>query len=249
MTIDNRPGLHAKGVIEKLTDVDTFTFSTGGGNVSVRLDLPTFNSPDDGLRSIGNLNPTVKVFDASGKLLAQKVGPVTDPVAGLSMNFASLPAGTFFVQVGSFGDWGDAGQYSLTVNEDLGAKIVSSSFQTISPTQLGLLVTFNESISALTFTTADVRINGGAAGFGVVSVVPTTADSKTFLVTITKPTGVGPFSVGIGPDINDRFGNRMDQNQNRIREDAADAYFANYFGLLAPIATTNKLTAKVLVAR
>jgi len=237
MTVSSA-GLFAQGLINWHTDVDMFRFETGGGDVTVKLDL--LQVPF--LGGVGNLDAKLQLFNSSGVLVAT-VDDANKLDATLTTN---LTAGTYYIGVGSHGIYGDVGKYSLTVTETTGAHIVSSSFQTISSTQIGLLVTFNESINALTFTTADVKINGGAAGAGVVSVVPTSSNSRTFLITMNKPSG--SFNqISVGPNISDRFGNRMDQNQNGVSAEAADSYFANYYGS-SILGATTPLKAKPLLA-
>jgi hypothetical protein len=231
-------GLFGRGIIEKTSDTDMFRFTTGGGNVSVDLQLPQERiRPGQMLRNIGNLDATLRLYNSSGVLIAQAADPAT-LTASLS---ASVGAGTYYVRVGSQGVYGDVGQYTLLVKETSGPQIVSSQYTSLSATLGGLLVTFNEPISANTFTVKDVRINGGIAGAGVVSIGAPTNGSRTFLITFTKP-GTVRTTISIGPNINDLFGNRMDQNGNGLTGEAADAYSKALY--LSPVVdgTTGTLT-------
>jgi hypothetical protein len=227
LNIDNRPGLHAKGVIERTSDTDMFRFETGGGNVSINITLPqerefSFLNP----KNLGNLDASLRLYGASGALLATDGDPSL--LAAITQNLA---AGTYYVQVGSFGQAGDVGQYSLSVKESTGARIVSSQYQSISSSLGGLWVTFNEPINAQTFTIADVRVNGAAAGVGVKSVQVDAANSRRFLITYVPSTAFSQTPISVGPHIADRFGNHMDQNQNGVRAEAIDVYMATLGGV------------------
>jgi hypothetical protein len=218
-------GLFSRGIIEKTTDADMFRFTTAGGNVSIDLQIPQERDGDNNPpRNIGNLDATLRLYDSGGVLIAQAADPAT-----LSANItATVGAGTFYVRVGSQGVYGDVGQYTLLVKETSGPQIVSSQYTSLSSTLGGLLVTFNEPINANSFTTKDVRINGGLAGAGVVSIGAPTNGATTFLITFTKP-GVGKTSISIGPNINDLFGNRMDQNRNGVTGEGTDYYSTAFY--------------------
>jgi hypothetical protein len=233
LRLDSRAGLHASGVIETTDDVDTFRFQTGGGFVSIFVS------------TVGNLHAVVRLFDAQGKLVPEAE---YDPPDKLNPSvFATVGAGPYFIKVSSYGEYGDVGQYSLKVSEKTGARIVSSQLSPVGSTEFAsLVVTFNEPINPLTFTTVDVRINGGAAGAGVTQVA--SLDQFSFVITFVKPTNTtgAYWSVAIGPDINDFFGNKMDQNANGINGEAADYYWASFLaeGTLDPTGSTNPLKTR-----
>jgi hypothetical protein len=230
-------GLFARGVVGRMNDVDMFRFDTGGGNVTIKLDLAN----DPFLAGVPNLDAKLQLFNSSGVLLAT----VDDPAKLDAMMNRDLGAGTFFVGVSSHGSYGDVGQYRLTVTENAGAHIVSHKFQAISSSVMGMTVTFNEAISALTFTKFDVRINGGLAGANILGVQALNA--KQFLITINRTalnSTMLPI-VTIGPDIVDLFGNRMDQNKNGSKGELSDGYTARYVNdLLLSQSLTTMTTIK-----
>jgi hypothetical protein len=225
MTVTNA-GLYTRGLINWHTDVDMFRFETGGGSVNIKLDLPH----DPFLSGVPNLDAKLSLYNANGGHIAT----VDDPMKLDAVINQNLAAGSYYVAVSSHGVYGDVGKYSLLITEKTGAHIVGSSFQTMSTGQLGVTVSFNEVINALSFTAADVRVNGGIAGVGVVQV--TALNPKQFLIVINAGTALMP-SVSIGPNITDLFGNRMDQNKNGINGEAADYYYANYFNNIDTIGT------------
>ncbi len=213
-----------------------FSFETGGGQVAIRLTGPksmvTGSDADDGFPSdVNNLRATLRLLNANGMPVLDASGAplqgvfdfdgFDEPIFNLQ-----LPPGTYYLQVGSFGQYADVGQYLLSVVEDGGARVVNTEFLSLSPGHVGLLVTFNEPVNPLTFTTHDVRVNGGAAGQGVIDVV-LFGDSKRFLVTLST-SYVMTMNVSVGPDIADQFGNRMDQNGNGLKGELSDQALASY---------------------
>jgi hypothetical protein len=96
----------ATGIIERMTDVDAFSFSSTGGRTWVDVN-PVGPS---------GLAPKVEIYDAAGNLIGAKDD--TDQRNGTNNdeNFpVDLPgAGTYYILVKSHGDYGDIGQYTVT---------------------------------------------------------------------------------------------------------------------------------------
>lgn len=244
-------GLMGRGLIGKTNDVDMFRFTTGGGTANVSLKppsekfgIPHPSFPESTTANIGNLDATLKLYNAAGVLIASDADPSL--LASFTTNLA---AGTYYIAVGSYGNYGDVGQYSFFVTESVGPQVTASQPVAISSTLMGLRVTFDEPIDPLTFTTADVRINGGSAGAGVISIGVPTDQGRTFLVTFTKPSGKTSTNISIGPKISDLFGNLMDQNRNNVKAEAADAYLRTIYGDLGgtfdPTTTTTTKSKSV----
>src|SRR5690554_1455979 len=83
------------------------------------------------------------------------------------------------------------------------------------------IVRFYQPIDAQTFTTEDVRINGSVHNNLTISQLSATE----FLVTLTEPiTKIARHEIIIGPHIASINGALMDQNQNGITAEEADAY-------------------------
>jgi Ca2+-binding RTX toxin-like protein len=92
--------LSGAGVIERTSDLDYFSFSHPGGNVSFNIN-PAQQGPM--LRLVAQLR------DASNSLLA------SGTPAGLGASFnLNLPAGTYFLVVRSNGEYWDVGQYRIS---------------------------------------------------------------------------------------------------------------------------------------
>jgi len=84
-----------------------------------------------------------------------------------------------------------------------------------------ITVYFNEPINAATFSTADVQITRPGGSITVTGVVPVEpVDPLSFRISFASQSAQEPYTVRIGPNIADRFGNLMDQNQNGVNGQA-----------------------------
>jgi PKD repeat protein len=103
--------LSGQGVIERSTDIDVFSFATGGGTASFNV-LPAVRA--------ANLDVLLSLRNAAGTLLAS-----ANPVDALNGTLsASLPAGTYYLWVQGTGKgdplstgytgYGSLGQYALS---------------------------------------------------------------------------------------------------------------------------------------
>ena len=92
----------ASGIIERMADVDAFSFvATAGG--AVISAVPTKPS---------GVDVKLEVYDGSGVLVAARDGAANDQQIVLPVG-----TGTWYVMVSSHGDYGDVGMYDLTVND------------------------------------------------------------------------------------------------------------------------------------
>jgi hypothetical protein len=100
------------GTIERMTDVDTFSFDWTGGHVAVesRAREGITNSQE----VISSVGMDLYIFDSAGTLVGyDDVQTQDDHVVGLTMN---LPADRYYVVVDSHGDYADLGDYDVTIN-------------------------------------------------------------------------------------------------------------------------------------
>jgi hypothetical protein len=94
-----------KGIISKTTDTDVFSFTTGGGSIQIKVNSAGYTTR--------NLIPMAQLFNAEGRQISYVAGTATsgsDPVIN-----ANLAAGTYYVAVKSLGDYGNVGQYTVSV--------------------------------------------------------------------------------------------------------------------------------------
>lgn len=89
------------GIIEQLTDLDYFSFTTGAGEITLSANVFEVGP---------NLNARVELRSASNELIA-----AADPAGSLSATITtSVDAGDYYFVVASHGTYGDLGQYTVT---------------------------------------------------------------------------------------------------------------------------------------
>jgi hypothetical protein len=235
--------LTGSGVISTTSDVDVYRFDWGGGFAIIRLDIGTL-----GQRDTANLDPKLELYrqNADSATISQ-VPSRTDHLATLVKRAApgsgqismDIPAGVYFLKVGSQGAYGDVGQYIVNVLDNHGPRIEAASIASVSASTTSVLIMFNKDIDAATFTTADVK----ATGANLLSVAATN-NPRAFLVTVAPTVSTAAWSFTVGPNIKDRYGNLMDQNRDGQKGQANDLFvFDNLVAKafsLGGISTTTK---------
>lgn len=96
-----------------------------------------------------------------------------------------------------------------------------------------VIVTFNESINATTFTTADIVSFTGPGGVDlrsqITGITPSSGTATTFRIQFNSQSAFGNYTLVFGPDIRDVAGNPMDQNRNNTNgEVPQDRYTATF---------------------
>jgi hypothetical protein len=132
----NGTSASAAGVIEKTSDLDVFSFTSGTGAVSFSAKRSTFG---------GMLDATLSLRDVSGNVLASADTSNLDET--LSATLATQ--GTYYITVGSHGGYGDVGQYTLT--------------GTVQPTVVPLAGPTSATATASSATAVDVRWTDNSA--------------------------------------------------------------------------------------
>jgi hypothetical protein len=94
-----------KGIINGFRDYDVMSFTTTGGDVTIDVKAAA-NGP--------NLIPVASLLTASGFVANANAGSMTE-----SIIHATVPAGTYYVQIHGFGDFGDMGQYTVSAKTAL----------------------------------------------------------------------------------------------------------------------------------
>ena len=88
-------------------------------------------------------------------------------------------------------------------------------------------VTFNEEINPATFTTAQITLTGpaGVIPANELSVTAVSgSNDHTFQVSFPSQTTVGTYSLTVGPDVQDWYGNDMNQNRNSANGETSDGF-------------------------
>jgi len=116
---ENAGTWYTDGIIERLNDVDTFSFNWSGGYISLdaHARAPVVSTTLFDYASSVALD--IYVFDSSGTLVGydDPTGP-TDSQWGLDMNLA---AGTYYVVLKGHGDTADFGIYDLNISATTGS--------------------------------------------------------------------------------------------------------------------------------
>jgi len=93
---------YVSGIIERMTDVDVFSFTSSGLPMTI---LAAADTPS-------GLDVTLDIYDAAGNRLAAADGPLNDQEITIT-----LPVGTYYASVASHENYGDVGTYNLTVRK------------------------------------------------------------------------------------------------------------------------------------
>ena len=143
----------ASGVIEKTTDVDTFTFSTAGGAIVLNVNTISLGA---------NLDAVAELYNSSGVLIAS-ANPSTSLNASIS---TMVPTGNFTLLVKSTGVYGYVGQY--TVSGTINAGLYVSGFtpaadQVVAASPTDFVITLSDPVTSGTVDAGDLLVNGIAA--------------------------------------------------------------------------------------
>lgn len=139
----------AAGIIERITDVDAFSFTSIGGQVLIDVVPP----------SPSMLDAKVELYTADGALLAAADGSDNDQ----HLNLPSLPAGTFVAVVRSHGNYADLGLYDLKIRSLAGPAIPPETVVNNLPAPANIVL----GRGASTGVTISWDPVAGAAGYGV----------------------------------------------------------------------------------
>ena len=137
----------AFGVVERLSDIDAFSFTSAGGRYTLNL------TPD----SPSSLDGKLQVLDGSGNTLAL----VDDPTKIDATVTLDLPAGTYTALVKSHGNYDDQGPYEIKVAPATGA-VIPPAVNGL-PAPIGVATT----LAAGTGITVSWSLVAGATGYKV----------------------------------------------------------------------------------
>jgi hypothetical protein len=103
----------AKGIIERYSDTDMFSFNWGGGDLSMRAEAVknVAASPQYG----SSLGMNLTLYDGSGQMVMQDLASFESDVVA-TVSASGLAAGTYYFGVESAGNYDDLGAYTLAFN-------------------------------------------------------------------------------------------------------------------------------------
>jgi hypothetical protein len=116
-----------------------------------------------------------------------------------------------------------------------GPRVLSSTAST-APGVFSLRVTFNEAMDPATFTPDKIpSFTGPNGAITVIGVVPVGGLGNTqFDIVFAPQTTAGRYTMVIGPDILDRFGNQMDQDDDLVTGEVPDDQYTAIFTVSGP---------------
>jgi beta-lactam-binding protein with PASTA domain len=174
-----------KGIIERNTDVDVFSFQTGSG--SVTLNVNPWKQPSATFG--GNLDISIELRNSAGSLVAS-ANPATNTFASITANLA---AGTYFLHVANSGagtplaatpsgytSYGSIGQYFIS------GTIAPENLTPVTVTLGNLAQTYNGSPKPVSVTTSPAGISVNTTYSGS-STAPTNAGSYAVVATVNQP--------------------------------------------------------------
>jgi hypothetical protein len=128
-TVFNAP-LVGSGIINTTTDVDVFQFTTGGGQVQIIVKAAPIGA---------NLIPRAELWSASTLIQTGTFDGWTPSLLHpkTSVIDVNLPAGTYYLRVKGGGDYGDMGQYSVSIATPLKGAVVGDPGGTTRPPVVG----------------------------------------------------------------------------------------------------------------
>ncbi len=145
--------ISASGVIERMTDVDAFTFSTGGGAIVLNVNTISLGA---------NLDSIAELYNSSGVLIAS-----SNPSNSLNASISTtVPTGNYTLLVKSTGVYGYVGQY--TVSGTINAGLYVSGFtpaadQVVAAPPTDFVITLSDPVTIGSVNASDLFVNGIAA--------------------------------------------------------------------------------------
>jgi Ca2+-binding RTX toxin-like protein len=169
LVADSSGKISAFGLIERNTDKDVFSFSTGAGNISLNIAAASKSYIADGLGNYdvkyldargSNIDLWAGIYSSDGVLVAE-----SNPVDLLSASFTNLylNAGSYYLQIDGVGkngldgysDYGSLGQYAINgslINRVNTAPLLSKALADVTVNEDNV---FTWTLAADTFTDSD----------------------------------------------------------------------------------------------
>jgi methionine-rich copper-binding protein CopC len=99
-------------------------------------------------------------------------------------------------------------------------------------------VTFNESVNPTTFTASQVVLTVSGVAVPITAITPVAGSNNTRFNLSPALVTTGMYHLVVGPDIQDTFGNEMDQDGNLIPGEVPEDQYMASFGILGPRITS-----------
>jgi subtilisin family serine protease/subtilisin-like proprotein convertase family protein len=202
--------------------IDASTFTSG--------DIVSFSGPSGGITTSYTIREVSggggKVYDivfgvqSVPGTYSMVIGPDIRDLSGNKMN-----------QNGNGVNGEDPGDcYTATVVlGSSGAKVVDAYFQGTKPRQFdSLIIVFNQSINSITFTVHDiVEFTGPNGSIMNLNILPIdNSDNRKYIIKFDPQKVKGIYRIVLGPDIENQYGDRMNQNSNNINGEVPGDQFS-----------------------
>lgn len=180
-----------KGIIETRTDIDTFSFISGGGTIDLSA-IPAWDAFYRGSRRGANLDIELTLLDDSGVIVT------SDPNDNTNARIVeTLPAGRYFLEVTGVGnsttpysDYGSLGQYFITGN--VPPSSTSNDTTAPSPNPMGWSVApYTAGSSSISMTALTASDDSGLVEYQFTCVAGASGCSSSAWQTSTSYTATG----------------------------------------------------------
>ena len=215
-------------------ELDEWTFSGHGGrSVTVVLNPGSGNPP---AASSPHLSwAEVCLVDPAGTVLAT----AKNSTSGALVTLTDVPLtvdGTYRVQVhASSGHTSNTGNYMLTVSEVLFPRIAASTpFGPAQEPVGSIAFAFNHAMDENSFSLASDVISFTGPNGAIAPTGFSWTDTRHLKVAFSPQASLGQYRMVLGPDILDREGKPLDQNQDSAAGDALKDQYVASFAIEAP---------------
>lgn len=180
-----------KGIIETRTDIDTFSFVSGGGTIDLSA-IPAWDAFYRGSRRGANLDIELTLLDDSGVITT------SDPSDNTNARILeTLPAGRYFLEVSGVGnsttpysDYGSLGQYFITGS--VPPSSTSNDTTAPSPNPMGWSVApYTAGSSSISMTALTANDDSGLVEYQFTCVAGANGCSSSAWQTSTSYTATG----------------------------------------------------------
>jgi len=180
-----------KGIIETRTDIDTFSFVSGGGTIDLSA-IPAWDAFYRGSRRGANLDIELTLLDDSGVITTSNPSDNTN-----ARILETLPAGRYFLEVSGVGnnttpysDYGSLGQYFITGS--VPPSSASNDTTAPSPNPMGWSVApYTAGSSSISMTALTASDDSGLVEYQFTCVAGASGCSSSAWQTSTSYTATG----------------------------------------------------------
>ncbi|MHB9065961.1 MAG: RHS repeat-associated core domain-containing protein [Pirellulaceae bacterium] len=222
------------GTISAAGELDEWTFvGHGGRSVSIVLNPGSSSPPAAAPPYLYYAD--VRLLDPTGAVLAT----AQNTTSGGVVTLADVPLttdGTYRVQIHAPAPHAsNTGNYMLTVSEVLFPRIMASTpFGPTRPPVDAINFAFNHTMDETSFSLTDDVIDFTGPDGDIIPTGFSWTDARHLQVQFASQLSLGEYQIVLGPDILDRYGNPLDQDQDSMGGDPVHDRYVTTFAIEAP---------------